>query len=110
MAILIGGFAFNASAQDKKTPAQEKKDVKTENWDKVLKDYEQAVDKCVTIFQKMQKNDGTGKDLSKEFNTTLAKANNLKTKLENARDQLDRTQVDRLNKANQKLQQVHLKN
>jgi hypothetical protein len=66
MALLIGGFAFNTSAQDKKPvktskksvkqevkqTQQNKKEVKGEDWNKVLKEYEQAVDNCVTIFQK----------------------------------------------------------
>ena len=123
MALLIGGFAFNTSAQDKKPvktskksvkqevkqTQQNKKEVKGEDWNKVLKEYEQAVDNCVTIFQKMQKSGTTGKDVSKEFNTALTKAENLKKKIEGAKASLDRTQVDRFNKANQKLQQVYAK-
>lgn len=121
MALLIGGFAFNADAQkpvktSKKTVKQEvkqtqqnKKEVKGEDWNKVLKEYEQAVDNCVTIFQKMQKSGTNGKDVSKEFNTALTKAENLKKKIEGAKTSLDRTQMDRFNKANQKLQQVYAK-
>ena len=126
MALLIGGFAFNASAQDKKASnsiktskktvkqevqqtQQPKKEAKGEDWNKVLKEYEQAVDNCVKIYQKMQKSGVSGKDVSKEFNAALTKAENLKKKIEGAKASLDRTQVDRFNKANQKLQQVYAK-
>ena len=125
MALLIGGFAFNTSAQDKKTSnpvktskktvkqevqqTQQTKKAKGEDWDKVLKEYEQAVDNCVNLFQKMQKSGVSGKDNSKEFNTALTKAENLKKKIDGAKKELSRTQVDRFNKANQKLQQVYAK-
>jgi hypothetical protein len=39
----------------------------------------------------------------------LTKAENLKKKIEGAKTALDRTQMDRFNKANQKLQQVYAK-
>ena len=101
MALLVGGLAFSASAQNKvstkknvkqevKQTQQVKKDVKGEDWDKVIKEYEMAVENCVTLYQKMQKNDGTGKDLSKEFNTAVNKAENLKKKIEAAKDGLTR--------------------
>lgn len=120
MALLVGGLAFSASAQNKvstkknvkqevKQTQQVKKDVKGEDWDKVIKEYEMAVENCVTLYQKMQKNDGTGKDLSKEFNTAVNKAENLKKKIEAAKDGLTRKQVDRFNKASQKLQQIYAK-
>ena len=125
MALLIGGFAFNAGAQEKTTKnsiktsqksvkqevkqtKQTKKDVKGEDWNKTLKEYEIAVDNCVSVYKKLQKDSGN-KTLGNEFTQALKKAENLKSKLEKAKNQLDRTQVDRLNKANQKLQQVYAK-
>jgi len=129
MALLFGGLAFNANAQNKK-PIKAKKsaqttqvakgakgDAKTNerkakakpvDYDKLIKDYEQAVDKCVSLYNALQIAEN-GKQAAKDFEQSLSKAENLKGQLEQAKDQLNRTQVDRYNKANQKLLQVYKK-
>lgn len=121
MALLIGGFAYNANAQvTKKTQQQTtvKSDVpqtssqnasRVEDVNKTLTEYEQVVDRCVSLYQKMNKNDNKGNDLAKEFANSLAEAEKLKNQLEKYRPQMNRTQVNRLNKANEKLSKVMIK-
>lgn len=82
---------------------------KTEDLNKVLKDYEIAVDNCVSIYNEMQKIDKGGKDFTKEFESSLTKAEKLKSQLEKSKPQMDRTQTDRFNKANDKLAKVMIK-
>jgi len=118
MALLIGGFAFNANAQKntKKTsrttsPKSEVvKAVKGNDCEKELKNFEQAVDKCVTLYENMKNAEKeNGKISPKNFDESLAKAEELKLKLETKKDQLSRSQVDRYNKACEKLQTVYKK-
>jgi len=87
------------------------KTVAKTDWNKTLTEYEQAVDKCVKSFQDLQKpkKDASGKDVTKIFNEALEKAENLKAKINKAKGELDRTQADRFDKANTKLQQVYVK-
>ena len=114
VAFLLGGFCFNANAQERKaqTPAKKeasaKKAVSTkEGSDKLVKEYEVAVDQCVSCYQAMQKGDKTSK--TGNFTKLLAKAEDLKGKLEKTKDQLNRSQLDRYNKATQKLSVVYTK-
>lgn len=125
MALLIGGFAYNANAQVATKPQQqttEKGTVKSdapqtssqnasriEDVNKTLTEYEQLVDRCVSLYQKMNNNDNKGKDLAKEFANSLAEAEKLKNQLEKYRPQMNRTQVNRLNKANEKLSKIMIK-
>ena len=128
MALLFGGFAFNANAQkpaDKTSDAQTveakatgKNDTKadenasktkTKNWDKVLKDYEKAVEQCITLYNASQDKENLTKYDPKKFDKWLTKAENLKSQLEKAKDELNRTQVDRFNKATEKLAKVYAK-
>lgn len=125
MALLIGGFAYNANAQvatstqPKKVEKSEvkseepqvtnQKPGKVEELNKTLTEYEQAVDNCVSIYQMMKDNTQKGKDYTKEFDSSLAKAEKLKALLEKYRLKMDRTQVDRLNKANEKLSKIMIK-
>ena len=125
MALLIGGFAYNANAQVATTNQQkkvEKREVKSEEpqvsnqkadngeeLNKSLTEYEQAVDNCVSIYQMMRDNNKKDKDYTKEFDSSLAKAEKLKGQLEKYRLKMDRTQVDRLNKANEKLSKIMIK-
>lgn len=87
------------------------KTVAKTDWNKTLTEYEQAVDKCVKSFQDLlkPKKDASGKDVTKIFNEALEKAENLKAKINKAKGELDRTQADRFDKANTKLQQVYVK-
>ena len=82
---------------------------KVEELNKTLTEYEQAVDNCVSIYQMMKDNTQKGKDYTKEFDSSLAKAEKLKAQLEKLRLKMNRTQVDRLNKANEKLSKIMIK-
>jgi len=114
--VLLLGFAFNANAQGIKTASSSKttdmkktgKDVKAEDWDKVLKEYEQAVDQCVRLYKSLQ-NAEPGSNYDKEFDKSLTKAESLRTKIEKSKDKLNRSQVNRFNQANKKLLQVYKK-
>ena len=125
MALFLG-FAFNVKAQDARTataperaddvratPATDNRtpvgrdDARTNvDWDKTIKDYEQAVEQCVTLFKTMQSNEKADR---KAFDESLKKAEELKAKIENAKSQLNRTQVKRFENANKKLEQVYKK-
>ena len=115
IAFLMGGFCFNANAQDRKAQNTVKKEASTTkkaqktDMEKTLKDFEQAVDKCVSLHKAMQNVDNTAKNSTKEFDTALAKAEKLKATLEKAKDQLTRSQTDRFQKAVTKLSQVYIK-
>lgn len=121
MALLIGGFAYNANAQVA-TTSQQRTAVQSEepqvssqkpgkiDLNKTLTEYEQAVDNCVSIYQKMHDNtEKQVKDYSKEFEASLANAEKLKGQLEKYRLKMNRTQVARLNTANEKLSKVMIK-
>ncbi len=117
MALLLGGFAINANAQESlkyksnkktnQTTVVVSKDIQGENIEKQLKDYEQAVEQCLTLYNSMQKGDKTAKSNSKEFQTLLTKAENLKKNLENSRKDMTRSQVNRFNNASKKLLKVY---
>jgi type III secretory pathway component EscV len=120
LALLLGGLTVNANAQKRtksnaKETAVAKKVGKEVDWEKTLKEYEGAVDQCVSIYKKMQKaqkevKDENGyKNLVKQFNDSLAKAEGLKAQLEKVRSELTRSQVNRFNKANKKLAKVYIK-
>ena len=115
MAFLLGGFAFNANAQVRTTKPADKKAVKSEvtknktDMDKTIKDFEQAVDKCVSLYKGLKNNDAKAKNNTKEFDTALAKAEQLKTNIEKSKDQLNKSQSERFQKAVDKLKQVYIK-
>ena len=121
LALLLGGLTVNANAQKrtksnaKETAAVAKKAGKEVDWEKTLKEYEAAVDQCVSVYKKVQKaqkeikNENGYKDLVKQFNDSLAKAEGLKAQLEKVRSELTRSQVNRFNKANKKLAKVYIK-
>ena len=75
---------------------------KTNTIDKTLKEFEAAVDKCVALFNNPKVD-------PKEYQQSLTKAESLKSEVEKAKPQMDRTQVDRFNKAVQKLSVVYKK-
>ena len=118
MALLLGGFTLNANAQitmNGKNSNTSKKaviknaQVKGENLDKMLVDYEKAVSDCLTIYYALQKKDGPVKYTPEDFNKALNQAETLKNKLEKSKANLNRTQMDRYNKATKKLLQVYQK-
>ena len=102
--------AAKAEKQAVEQKELEKKQIKSEDWNKQIKEFETVVDKCVSAYEKIQKNnDKSSKNDSKEFDTYLQKAQNLKAKIEKGKPALDRTQVDRYNKACEKLSKVLIK-
>lgn len=114
MAILLGGFAFNANAQErttkpneKKTTTTVKKDTKGDTTEKLLKEYENAVEQCVTLYNQMKKQD-TKVD-QKTFDKALSTAESLKARIDKNQKDLSRKQMERFNKATQKLSQVYAK-
>lgn len=116
MALLLGGFAFNANAQERSTKAaSEKKATKTEvtksktDMEKTVKDFEQAVDKCVSLYKAIKGQDTKAKSSTKDFDNALAKAEKLKSTIEKSKDQLNRSQAERFQKAVDKLKQVYIK-
>ena len=112
---LLGGFCFNANAQERKDQTSVKKEASTakkavktnEGCDKLVKDYEVAVDQCVECYQAKQ----NGKQTSKvgNFDKLLATAENYKAKVEKVKDSLTKTQLERYNKATKKLSVVYTK-
>lgn len=83
--------------------------VNTVDWNKTISEFEEAVEKCVSLYQKMQKGGSNNDAVDKEYKNTLTTAENLKAKIEKGKTELNRTQVDRYNKANAKLSQVYAK-
>ncbi len=121
MALLMGGFAANANAQGKDDATKESNTAKTtlttstvkttsntetvavkEDWNKVIANYEETVNKCVALNDTEK---GT-----KAFTDALDKALSLKTKIEKVKDQLNRTQIHRFNEATAKLNKLMAKN
>lgn len=119
MALLLVGFAFNASAQSSLKVNTNKKNakvtlnesqIKGADLEKKLKDYEKAVERCLTIYHAINTKDATVKDANpKEFNKVLSQAETLKNQIEKAKDGLNRSQVNRFNAATRKLLQVYQK-
>lgn len=114
MAILLGGFAFNANAQErttkpneKKTTTTVKKDTKGDTTEKLLKEYENAVEQCVTLYNQMKKQ--SAKVDQKTFDKALSTAESLKARIDKNQKDLSRKQMERFNKATQKLSQVYAK-
>lgn len=112
---LLGGFCFNANAQDRKNQAPAKKEVSSakkaiktnEGSDKLIKEYEVAVDQCIECYKANQKGDQKGK--VGNFDKLLAKAEDLKGKIEKTKDSLSKDQIERFNKATKKLSVVYTK-
>lgn len=119
MALLLVGFAFNASAQSALKVNTNKKNakvtlnesqIKGADLEKKLKDYEKAVERCLTLYHAINTKDATVKDANpKEFNTALSQAETLKNQIEKAKDGLNRSQVSRFNAATKKLLKVYQK-
>ena len=112
---LLGGFCFNANAQERKDQTSVKKEASTakkaiktnEGSDKLIKEYEVAVDQCVECYLAKQKGNQTTKESN--FDKLLAKAEDLKAKIEKSKEDLNKDQADRFAKATAKLMQVYTK-
>ena len=108
--------ATRTTAPDAKAsaPTAQKKQPKTietkaGEMDKLLKDYEETVDACVNLYAEMKKYEKSASVNPDKFNQSLKKAESLKAKIENSKDQLNRTQADRFKKATDKLSKVYIK-
>lgn len=106
VAFLVGGFAFNANAQSR-APQTETQTKDQNSYEKLVKDYETAVEQCVNCYYEMQKPGSSAK--TSNFSKLLAKAESLKKQVEGVKDQLNRTLASRVNKATSKLQVVYQK-
>lgn len=111
MAVLLGGFAFSANAQEKSTVSNDtkntaivKKATSDDATEKTLKQYENAVDQCVKLFKNLNQPDS--KNDRKAFDKALSTAEGLKAQLNKMQKSLDEAQLKRFNMANQKLSQV----
>ena len=112
---LLGGFCFNANAQERKDQTSVKKEASTakkaiktnEGSDKLIKDYVVAVDQCVECY--LAKQDGKQTNKVGNFDKLLAKAEDLKGKIEKTKDSLTKDQIARYNKATKKLSVVYTK-
>lgn len=111
MALLMGGFAYNANAQEgvKKDQKHAKEELMAENWDQTLTEFEQLVDKCVNLYQKMQKDEAFAKENQADFQKTLKKAENLKAKIEKNKNKLDKKQGERYNTICKKMLKLYEK-
>ena len=112
VAFLIGGLTINASAQvktakqDNKSTKQAKTEQKVDskaaaekdvvNYDQMLKDYEKNVDSFIKAYEKFLK-DGSD-DSKKAYESYRDAALKLEGQLDNAKDKLNRTQVDNFKK------------
>ena len=108
MALLLGGFTFNAVGQEKKARKSYNLSPQTKS-ESLLKEYEQTVDRCVSLFADLQKSDKTAKDSSKEFDQALTKAEDLKAQIEKIKSSMSRSQIYRFTTANEKLSKVYIK-
>ena len=73
---------------------------KSTDWDSVLDDYEEFVDKYIKLFKKAKNGDASA---ITEYGECLEKAESLQSKLENAKSELTSKQVSRLTKIINKL-------
>lgn len=119
-ALLLGGFVFNANAQ---TPLKTSKTQKatvtlnnnnskisTVNPDQLIKEYENAVEQCLVIFDAINNKDASVKGANpKEFNRVLKDAETKRGTIEKIKVSLNRTQSERFDRANKKLSRVYQK-
>ena len=108
LALLIGGFTSNASAQDKVKKTEKTEASKQVSWDNVIKEYELIVDKCVKLYKEQNADNSNIKGTS-DFDKCLTKALDMKKKIEGAKDSLTRSQVRRYNEATKKLNKLIIK-
>lgn len=114
VAFLLGGLSFNASAQTGTSrsigTAESRSSISAPvDWDKTLDEFDQAVAKCVTLYQNMQKNEKTAKENQKEFQISLTKAEKLKTAIDKEKNKLSKVQGARFEEICSKLQVVYEK-
>ena len=130
-ALLLGGFVLNVDAQ---TPVRGKSKGKsakvtlnknkastnisapglqgiskasTNNPDQMIKNYEDAVERCLVIFDAIQNKTESVKANPKEFNNALKEAETLRDNIDKMKADLNRSQTDRFNKATKKLSKVY---
>ena len=81
------------------------------DWDMELKNYEIAVDQCITLFKatKVEKEQKALEKALAEFNNKLDEVEAMGSKIEKAKDELNRTQLHRYREAKTKLAVVYQK-
>ena len=81
------------------------------DWDMELKNYEIAVDQCITLYKatKVQKDEKALEKALAEFNNKLDEVEAMGSKIEKAKDELNRTQLHRYREAKTKLAVVYQK-
>ena len=81
------------------------------DWDMELKNYEIAVDQCITLFKatKVEKEQKALEKALAEFNNKLNEVEAMGSKIEKAKDELNRTQLHRYREAKTKLAVVYQK-
>ena len=89
---------------------KESEEIKVD-WDLQIKNYEIAVGECVTLYKatKVQKDEKALKKALEEFGSKLNEVEELGSKIEKAKDELNRTQLHRYNEAKTKLSVVYQK-
>jgi hypothetical protein len=89
---------------------KESEEIKVD-WDMELKNYEIAVDQCITLFKatKVEKEQKALEKALEEFNNKLNEVEAMGSKIEKAKDELNRTQLHRYREAKNKLAVVYQK-
>lgn len=91
------------------TPDQKPDAIPEENWEVVIKDYEMAVDDCVTLYKEVKSDEKGSKDLIAKYNESLDNVEALGAKIEKVVKDLPRPLAGRYNQAKQKLSVVYQK-
>ena len=132
-ALLLGGFVLNADAQrpkkgkskpktatlilnqdnkDNNTPTttfnlNDNSQASTTDPDQMIKNYEDAVEHCLVLFDAIQNKTETVKANPEEFNKARTEAETLRSSIDAIKADLNRSQTNRFNKANKKLARVY---
>ena len=80
-----------------------------ENWEEVIKNYEIAVDDCVSLYKEVKSDEKGSKELQAKYDESLTNVETLGAKIETALPEMPRTLAGRYNKAKQKLSVVYQK-
>lgn len=75
-------------------------DYHSEDWDKIIDDYEEYVDEYIEFIQNMNYEDSSSMS---EYTTLLEKAERLSSKLERAENDLSKSQLSRMTKIQNKM-------
>ncbi len=93
----------NKSTNKTKTSNTVSNSGKSENWDKILKSYEEYIDEYIKFYKKAKDGDATAMS---SYPQLMQKAQNFSNKLSNAGDELTPTQMAKFTKLQMKLASV----